>query len=392
METPSIGGRRPRLPAIALRMPVATGSGIVVLTIALLWPDKGSYIPWSGEAAPIGDLARWLLSAWTEPAFYTCAFAGAGLLIGAIFAYCLEATRSPWRGIGLACGSGLWPWTVASSLLGLVFSNIAWGWTLRDTGMWQPTFVAVVSVAPTIVLTYGAGWRPALTGAVLSAVLVAPLSIAATHLLCRPLGLPLVAGVTGGMAIGAFLSFAVCHFLPWLSSYSVQTDGAKAQEVKAPDRGLAWALRRMLADFSEAQFFGNEWASIGLILGAVLAYVVAPGVPVYGSGLLPMVLTGQGIAAMIGMTLWHRKWTQSGFYPTFVPIVSVVPAAALAFGGATMPVLGSAVLGAIIGAPLAAAISARLPEGFHPFIGNVASMAISTGAIIPALGLLFTAS
>ncbi|UXN58747.1 hypothetical protein [Phyllobacterium zundukense] len=389
MEMPSIGGSRRQLPAMDLRIPVAAGASVAIGALAVFWPDNGSYTPWSGEVTDWAGLARWFLSAWTEPVFYTSAFAGVGLLIGAMLAYCLATVQSRWRGIGLACGSGLWPWTVASSALGLVLSNLVWGWTLRETGVWQPTFVPVVSIAPTVVLVYGAGWRPALAGAVLSAVIVAPLSIAATHFLCRPLGLPPVAGVTGGMAVGAFLSFAVCRLLPF---HPAQPNADGAQEVEAPGRGFLWALRRILADFSEAQFFGNEWASIGLILGALLASFIAPGVPAYGSAQLLMMIAGQGVAAMVGMALWHRKWAQNGFYPTFVPIVSVVPAATLAFNGSAIPIMGSAVLGALIGPPLAAAISARLPEGYHPFIGNVASMAISTAAIIPVLGLLHTAS
>lgn len=393
METSSIDGSGSRLPALGFRITAATGVSIAIIATAFLLADKGSYVPWSGEVTDWGGLVRWLLSAWTEPAFYTSALAGAGLLIGALFATCLDKTESRRRGLDLACGSGLWPWTVTSSALGLVFSNIAWAWTLRDTGVWQPTFVAVASIAPTVVLTYGAGWRPTLTGAVLSAALVAPLSIAATHLICRPLGLPLVVGATGGMAVGALLSFTVCRILPLLPSNPARSEEKEAVETPPPDRSsLGWALRRMLADFSEAQFFGNEWASIGLILGALLAYFITPGVPVYGSKLLLMLLAAQGVTALIGMALWHRKWIQNGLYPTFVPIVSVTPAAVLAFDGSMMPVLGSAILGAIVGPPLAAAISARLPEGFHPFIGNVASMAISTAVVISMMRLLHQAS
>lgn len=387
METPSIGGKGSRLPATDFRVPALAGVGIAIIATAFLLPDKASYAPWSGEATDWGGFVRWLLSAWTEPAFYTSALAGAGLLIGGLFAACLEKAESRWRGLGLACGSGLWPWSATSSALGLVLSNVAWGWTLRDTGVWQPTFVAVASVAPAVVLTYGAGWRPALAGAVLSAALVAPLCIAATHLVCRPLALPPVVGVTAGMAIGALLSFPACRALPLLPK---TPDEAEASETPTSScGGLGWALRRMLADFSEAQFFGNEWASLGLIAGALLAWLTAPGVPVYGSGLLPMLLLAQAVAAAVGMALWYRQWLRRGFYPTFVPIVSVVPAAVLAFDGAAAPILGCAVLGAIVGPPLAAAISARLPAGFHPFIGNVASMAISTGIIVPTSRLLF---
>lgn len=390
MDTRSISRSRSLPQVTATRIPVAVGIGIGLAAITLFCPDRAGYSPWNGELADIGELARWLMSAWTEPEFYTSALAGTGLLIGALFANYLQVLGSRGQGFGLACGSGLWPWTVTSSTIGLVLSNIAWGWTLRATGSWQPTFVSVASIAPTVVLAYGAGWRPALTGAVLSTLLVVPMSIAATHLICRPLGMPLVVGVTGGMAAGAFLSFAICRILPWLPALPAPEDHDEAPEAR--DRGLSWAARRMLADFSEAQFFGNEWASAGLILGVLLALLLAPGVPVYGSGQILAVLAGQVIAAAVGMALWHRKWVLRGFYPTFVPIVSVVPAAVLTLDGSVLSIVGSAVLGTLIGPPLAAAIAAQLPASFHPVIGNVASMAISTGAIVPALGLIHAAS
>jgi hypothetical protein len=37
---------------------------------------------------------------------------------------------------------------------------------------------------------------------------------------------------------------------------------------------------------------------------------------------------------------------------------------------------------------VAAAISARLPTTFHPFIGNVVSMSICTALIVPAYRLV----
>ncbi|MNC75950.1 hypothetical protein D3C75_1275750 [compost metagenome] len=51
-------------------------------------------------------------------------------------------------------------------------------------------------------------------------------------------------------------------------------------------------------------------------------------------------------------------------------------------------VVASAVLGALVAPPLAVAISQRLPAYMHGYIGNVVSMAISTLAIVPLVGLL----
>ena len=49
-----------------------------------------------------------------------------------------------------------------------------------------------------------------------------------------------------------------------------RTGGAGARSAAA-DSGPLWVLRRALADLSEAQFFGNEWASAALLVGAFVA-------------------------------------------------------------------------------------------------------------------------
>ncbi len=58
----------------------------------------------------------------------------------------------------------------------------------------------------------------------------------------------------------------------------------------------------------------------------------------------------------------------------------------LAYGGTVPSVLAGAVLGALIGPPLAASVARRLPAGFHPFIGNVIAMAAGTALVVPLLG------
>lgn len=357
---------------VASEIIVVSAAVALLLQQAQLTVIADSYAPWNGDLTALTSFAEWLLGATTEPNFYTSALAGLGLLAGGAFAHRYR------KGFVLACGSGLWPAVVASALLGLLVSNLVWGWTLSD-GAWQPTFVPFVSVSPAIVLVFGPGLRNIVTGAVLGGVLTTPFSLLSTNYICAPLGLPPVIGVTGGMAVGALVAFAVCRFLPWLRPQA-------ALDTQPPPRSRSWTLRRVFADFSEAQFFGNEWASAGLILGAVAAYLLNPMLPVYGSGLFPQVLLAQFVTAAVGMAMWRNRWMP--FYPTFVPIVSVAPAAVLAYGGTLQAILVGGVLGAAVAPPLAHLLAQRLPDHFHPFIGNVASMALSTALIVPALGLL----
>jgi len=144
----------------------------------------------------------------------------------------------------------------------------------------------------------------------------------------------------------------------------------------------------MLADFTDAQFIGNEWASAGLLIGTVISYLLNPALAGNVGALLPQLLGAQILTAGISVTLWHRQWAKYGWYPTFVPVVSIAPATVLAFGGTLQSIVAGATLGAILGPPLAAAVARRLPPDFHPFIGNVVSMACASTIVVTALSVL----
>ena len=146
--------------------------------------------------------------------------------------------------------------------------------------------------------------------------------------------------------------------------------------------------RRILADFTEAQFIGNEWAGAGLLAGTVISYLLNPAMAGNVGNLLPELLTSQVLTAALSAALWHRQWATYGWYPTFVPVVSIAPATVLAFHGSVQAIVTGAVLGALVGPPVAAAIARRLPPDFHPFIGNVVSMAVSTATIVTALSVM----
>jgi hypothetical protein len=369
---------------------VAYVAGGVVLVFVVAWVfaagDEPGRRVWDGRYADARSLALWLITSISEPQYYAVASAGACLLMGGAFGHLADRKSWKWQGFVQACGTGLWPWVAGSALLSLLLGTVAWGWTL-EPGVWQPLFVPLVSVAPAMVVLYGPGRAIGLTAAIAGALLAPPASIAAVEFVCKPLDLPLVVGATSGMWIGALVAFSLVRFLPWMPA-----PGAwRTAKPGGPDPRAAswlWVPRRALADFSEAQFFGNEWASAAMILGAVVAYAISPSALVYGSGLFLAVLASQAATALAGVVIWRRRWHAHGFYPTFVPVVSVAPATVLAFGGTVPAVLAGALAGALIAPPVAAAISRRLPAFFHPFIGNVASMSVCTAVIVPVLGLV----
>jgi hypothetical protein len=354
------------------------------------WP---SYADMVGSLDHPGAWLRWVLGDISEFVFFKHELAGLGLLTGAGIAWWANCTGKRWQGFAISYGTGLWPWLVTSSLLGLVLSNLLWGWTVTaDT--WQPTFVTFVSLPAAMVLLFGRGWRVAITGAVLGALLVTPISLLLVNYVCAPLGLPNVIGAVLGMGVASVVAFSLCRLFPgWVKPQS-QSAAQPLPPEQPPEKtyGLVWGVRRVLADFSEAPFFGNELASLGLLAGVMLAFALNPDSTVYGSGLLLPILAGQFLTSGIGVLLWRGQWMAKGWYPTYIPLVSVVPAAVLTHSGGALVVALSATLGALIAPPLASAIAARLPSWMHGYVANVISMAVSTVIIVPFIGMLIAAN
>jgi len=369
------------------RLPLLIFACLLILLVASLahghWPDYAQLAATLDQ--PLSRL-RWIIGDISEVAFYKHELPALGLLLGACIGHWAHMRGYRWQGFAICYGSGLWPWVFASSLLGLLLSHALWGWTLAS-GSWQPTFVAFVSLPAATVLLFGAGWRVAITGALLGALLVTPTSLLLVNYLCYPLQLPVVVGNVGGMALASLVAFMLCRRFPsWVRPCHQPT--AAEPVAQQSDYGVIWTLRRVLADFSEAPFLGNELASLGLLLGACLAYMLAPAAPAYGTLLLIPMITGQALASLVGVVFWRRQWQIRGWYPTYIPIVSIVPAAVLTHGDSWQVIVASAVLGALMAPPLAVAITQRLPSYMHGYIGNVMSMAISTLVIVPLVGVL----
>lgn len=393
MDNASVLTRENQRAAVALNVLAAAALVLALALAAQLatfigrtahWPDYASAL--AQWPAPLAWL-RWVLGDMSEATFYKHELASLGMLAGGALAWQAGRRGKRWQGFAIAYATGLWPWVLLSSTLGLLLSNLLWGWTIRAGHGWQPTFVAFVSLPAATVLMYGRGWKIAVAGAVLGALLVTPSSLLLVNFVFAPLALPGVIGNVGGMALGSAIAFMLYRRLPWLIANG---DAPAAAVAQPPERafGPSWTVRRMLADFTESPFFGNEWASIGLIAGVLLATALNVLSPAYGSGLLAEILIAQALAAAIGVVIWRRQWIVRGWYPTYIPVVSVAPAAVLAYGGTATAIVGGALLGALLGPPLAAALSRRLPKDFHPYVGNVLSMAFSTLLIVPALGLL----
>ena len=346
-------------------------------------PDYGTWL----EQVPRDLVAavQWALGDVSEPQFYKSWIASAGLLAGAAGAWFGSRAGRRWTGRPISYGSALWPWVLAAAGLSLALSNVAFA--PIPTGGWTPTFVPFVCVAAGVVLVYGPGPGPALTGAVLG-VLTTPLAASLIGHATEPLGLPAVVACTAAMSIGGLGAFVVCRWLPWMTLHPRQPPLAAVASMPDGSRlsDARWAARRVLVDFSEAQFFANEWASAGLVAGVAVTAVLNPEFAVYGSGLLPQILVAQALTSAVGVIVWRRHFRDGGWSATYASLVSVAPASVLAFDGATTPLLAGAIAGALVCPPIARAVSAALPAHVHAFVGNTLAMAIGTAVVIPALG------
>lgn len=414
-------------PHLRLLPGLIVGIAVTVLVNAgLHWIAAWAPAASDEEALSGPTLLLWLdrfLSDMTEAQFYGSALAGGGMLVGAALAHGLAVRKSRGRGFDISYGTGLWPWVLVSALAALLLSHLLWSWTLEFSA-WQPLFVPFVSVAPAIVLIYGRGWVTAVTAAVLAALLTTPVALVLVDFVLVPAGLPAVIGNVTSMWTGALIAFALCRALPWMrlpadtagSPEAIGGDGIpegaasapsatepavptrddrvrsnlRAEEPAAEEKQTArrlWLPRRALADFTEPQFYGNEWASLAMIGGVLLAWFLG-GAGQGPLGLVPDILTAQLLTALLAVWICAGQWQSQGWYPTFVPIVSFVPAAVLEFGGGWAVIVSASVLGALTGPYIGRAIARRLPADFHPFIGSVMSMTIITLAGVPLLRLV----
>lgn len=340
----------------------------------------------------------WLIVNTTEAQFYASVGGGVGLILFATCAHYWSKSRRKFAGFAICADTGLFPWILLSSTLGLVFASLLFGNNLSNG--WAPTFVPFVSIPAGIVLIYGKGLKNALMGAALGGTLPFPIAYFMIQSVLTPNNLPAIIGNVTGMWLGGIIAFEVCRRVPWMSvrtnddtpPLAPESDDGSIDAYQAasdsPATRRGWFTRRVLADFSEAQFYGNEWASAGLLAGTILTWILNPGGVFYGNGWLPALLLGQFLTSALGILIYYDQWRELGWYGTFVPIVSVVPGAIVIFGGDIWVVLIAAVLGALIGPPVTQWISQLLPSRMHPFIAATFSMALTTTIVIAFLAYL----
>lgn len=374
----------------------ATTVGLFVALAAGLQaiPETNSVLPdyetwFAGVAHDVVTRMQWVIGDITEPQFYKSWIASLGLIVGAFVGWSAWRRKKRWAGTPISYGTGLWPWILGAAGTSLILSNLIFG--VRLTSDWQPTFVPFVCVATATVLIYGGGWKIMLTGAGFG-VITTPLAMLIIATITGPLKLPAVIANTASMAIGTAFVLLLCRILPWMHLPEDTADPASNNDIPRTKLGrvahdAVWTIRRIITDFTETQFYANEWATLGLLAGVALTAVLNPGFAALGSGLLAYILVAQALTSAVGIVVWHKVYRKDGFAPTYISVVSVAPAVVVTYGGSIATVVTGAVLGALLCPAVALPIARRLPKDIHPVVANTAAMAISTVIAVPLIGL-----
>lgn len=321
----------------------------------------------------------WMIGDSTEPHFHKTLFGGVGVLAGSILAYVLDKKDSKYAGITICYGSGRWPWVLASSVFSLGISVLLFGGIRIEGDAWIPTFVPYVSVAGAVILLYGGSVKTMLTGAIAGAFFTTPITMFLRQYVCLPLELPGVIASVSGMWIGGIIVFELCKALPWMHFPEAPVQEPEVVNVQPNTKAIkknSFFIRRMLADYSEPMFVGNEIAGAGLLIGSFLTWLLSPMQPFYGTGWFPALLLCQILTGAVCMFVYWPQWENNDFFPTFVPVVSVAPAMVLTFGPSMFVIVFSACLGALLCPPIANYINRSIPSHWHGMVGFTFSMAL----------------
>lgn len=326
----------------------------------------------------------WFFINFSEPVFIAGAVSGFLFLTGGFIAWRLAIKGSKRSGIPISGGnSNIWPWVATSQILSLLTTMYVFNYMgLFDIEgvTWVPTFIVIVSTPGAILLTYGPTIPNLLTAAILPAAFSTPIAYWITNTVLPLFKLPGGLGNILSMTIVAFSVMAVCEVLPWIEKKSVKP--IPSNGVVEDVYSTKWFLRRILADFTEPHFFGNEIAGLGLLIGGLIDYIINSQHGLGGGVALwwPVIILTQFISGGVGIFLYAQRYENGGFTSTFIPIAATAPFVLLSFEPSFGIAVFVGIAAGIICAPLEATLGKLLPN-ITPVVSNTLAMVISTSVI-----------
>ena len=344
----------------------------------------------AGEGKLMAKLA-WMFGDWGDPAFQKTALGGILMIFGAILAWFLDKKGK--TTFGICYGSGLFWRVLAAQILAALISNFLYQNLFKDPAIgFVPTFIPIVSITPGLIFCFGGEWRKVITAAVFGGIIGCPFAYFIFVNFVVPWGLiGAVAWVTP-MIVGGLLSAEACKYLPWMARQAsdppVEPKAAAAAAAAAnpPKMNASWFVKKVFADFSDANFYGSEIAGLFFILGGVISIALNPFNAGYGEGYVYLLfLSSQILASAFGVFIyWHRLFELGG-YPTFVPVVTMGPMFVIfyyqkaleTYGTGLHVIIVGALVGAVIMPPFANWISRSLPSHQPGYVGPVTSMFVN---------------
>lgn len=349
------------------------------------WLDYSSVIERAGKGELLYKFA-WMVMNFTEPQFYAGFLSSLSIILGGFVAWRLSLKKSKFSGFEICYDmANMWPWIFASQILSLIIAIFVLNFTrfFAEGYDWLPTFITVAGASPSLMLIYGPSYRVLFSSSILGGLLSFPIAFWLMTNIIPILNIPGVVGNVLTMAITGIIIGQIFKSLSWIKKTPIrfiekeilsQSKKEKYQEMHKP----SWFVRRVIADFSEAQFYGNEVAGLFILIGVSIEWLINSSHLAYASLAIPEIILSQFIGSSVGVLLYFNKYVEYGWYATYVPLVSAGPACVLMFGGSLKVAIIAGVLGGILGGPIAEYLTKKIPEDIHPTVANVSSMAITT--------------
>ena len=343
-------------------------------------PDYKTVLSGAGEGK-IGAKLAWMFGDWGDPAFQKTEIGGILMILGAFLAHVLAKKKK--TTFGICYGSGLFLPVLAAQILAALISNFLYQnlFKIPDVGF-VPTFIPIVSITPAVVLLYGGRWYKVLTAAVIGGLIGCPFAYFIFVNFAAPYGFPGAVAWVTPMIIGGLLAGEICKYLPWMTRQASDPAPAPAAAAPAPAEppkmNTGWFIKRVFADFSEANFYGSEIAGVFFIIGGIVAVYLNPLYPGYGDGNTYLViLASQILASAFGIFIYWHRYFELGWYPTFIPVVTMGPIFVLFYGTSLHVVITGALIGALFMPPFGNWVSRGLPSHQLNYVGSVASMLVN---------------
>lgn len=379
---------RPRRPVAAFAIMIVL-AGVFYACSFIQFPQLSiisDYNTWFAQCAEGSILAKiaYIFSDWGDPAYQKTALGGLLMIVGCIIS--LYTGKRSKCTLGVSYGSGMFWHILVAQLIASGGSVFLYHSLFQTEGVtFVPSFIAIASFTPAIVLKYGGEWQKVLTAGVLGIFMGCPFAYFINTQFASPWGLPGAVAWVTPMIVSGYVSIEVCRFLPWMAKQAsdpeVPVPEKKNTEVlgaaNVPVMNGEWFIKRVFADFTEPVFYGNELAGFLFVVGGLITVILNPKNPGYGDGNVYLViLSSQILASALGVFLYWHRYYELGWYNTFVPVASLTPAFVLFYGTSPYVVITGAIVGAVFMPPVADWIARTIAKEHHGYIGSVASMFI----------------